>query len=141
MLDALHLASNPRPHLLRWVLLLFPCYRGKNQGSERAHDLLKITQLINGGPGIWTQFQQVRWWRQPTTVIQDVYSGASLVAQLVKNLLAKQEIRVQPLGWEDPLEKGMAAHSSIPAWRIPWTQDPGRLQSMGSQKSQTPVSD
>ena len=45
-----------------------------------------------------------------------------------------QEIRVQSLGWEDTLEKGMATHSSILAWRIPWTEEPGWLQSMGSQR-------
>ena len=45
-----------------------------------------------------------------------------------------QETQVQFLGWEDPLEKGMASHSSILAWRIPWTEEPGRLQSMGSQR-------
>ena len=55
----------------------------------------------------------------------------------VKNLPAKQETRVQPLGWEDPLEKGMATHSSALAWRIPWTEEPGRLQAMGSPKSGT----
>ena len=55
-------------------------------------------------------------------------------AQMVKNLPAVQETRVQSLGWEDPLEKGMAAHSSIHAWRIPWTEEPGGLQSMGSQR-------
>ena len=49
------------------------------------------------------------------------YAWASLVAQLVKNLPAVWEIRVQSLGWEDPLEKGKATHSSILAWRIPWT--------------------
>ena len=49
------------------------------------------------------------------------YSWASLVAQLVKNLLAVQETWVQSLGWEDPLGKGMVTHSSILAWRIPWT--------------------
>ena len=59
---------------------------------------------------------------------------ASPVAQMVKNLPAKQETRVQFLGWEDPLEKEMATHSSILAWRIPWTEEPGRLQSMGSQR-------
>ena len=48
------------------------------------------------------------------------YSWASLLAQLVKNLPTMQETRVQSLGWEDPLEKGMAAHSSVLAWRIPW---------------------
>ena len=49
------------------------------------------------------------------------YSWASLVTQLVKNVLAMQETWVQSLGWEDPLEKGKATHSSILAWRIPWT--------------------
>ena len=59
---------------------------------------------------------------------------ASLVAQMVKRLPAVQETRVQSLGWEDPLEKEMATHSSILAWKIPWTEEPGRLQSMGSQR-------
>ena len=53
---------------------------------------------------------------------------------MVKNLPAMQETVVQSLGWEDSLEKGMAPHSSILAWRIPWTEEPGRLQSMGSQR-------
>ena len=60
--------------------------------------------------------------------------GASLVAQPVKNLPAVQEIRVRSLGWEDPLEKEMATHSSILAWKISWTGEPGGLQSMGSQR-------
>ena len=59
------------------------------------------------------------------------------LAQLVKNLPAMQEIWVQFLGWEDTLEKEMATHSSILAWRIPWTKEPGRLQSMGLQESDT----
>ena len=63
-----------------------------------------------------------------------ICGGASLVAQTVKNLPARQETRVQSLGWEDPLEKEMATHSSILAWEIPWTEEPGRLQSMGSQR-------
>ena len=58
----------------------------------------------------------------------------SLVVHIVKNLPAMQETRVQSLGWEDPLEKGQATHSSILAWRIPWTEEPGGLQSMGSQR-------
>ena len=53
---------------------------------------------------------------------------------MVKNLPAMQETQVQPLGWKDPLEKRMATHSSILPWRIPWTEEPGRLQSMGSQR-------
>ena len=58
---------------------------------------------------------------------------ASLVAQRLKHLPAMQETRVQSLGWEDPLEKEMATHSSTLARRIPWREEPGRLQSMGSQ--------
>ena len=53
---------------------------------------------------------------------------------MVKNLSAKQETQVLSLGWEDPLEKGMATHSNILAWRIPWTGEPGGLQSMGLQR-------
>ena len=60
--------------------------------------------------------------------------GASLVAQTEKNLPAMQETWVRSLGWEDPIEKGIATHSSIPAWRIQWTEEPGGLQSMGSQR-------
>ena len=56
---------------------------------------------------------------------------------MVKNLPATQETWVRSLGWEDPLEKGTATHSSILAWRIPWTEEPGRLQYMGSQESDT----
>ena len=54
-----------------------------------------------------------------------------LVAQMVKNLPTTQETQVQSLGWEDALEKGIATHSSILAWKIPWTEEPGRLESMG----------
>ena len=60
--------------------------------------------------------------------------SASLIAQSVKNLPTVQNTWVQSLGWEDPLEKEMATHSSILAWRIPWTEDPSGLQSMGSQR-------
>ena len=59
---------------------------------------------------------------------------ASLVTQTVKNLPTMWETQVQYLGQEDPLEKGMATHSSILAWRIPWTEELGRLQSMGSKR-------
>ena len=59
---------------------------------------------------------------------------ASLVAQMVKNLPAMRKTRVQFLGWEDPLEKGMATHSSTLAWEIPWIEEPGGLQSMGPQR-------
>ena len=62
------------------------------------------------------------------------HKGASLVAQMVNNPPAMQEAWVQSLGQEDPLEKGMTTHSSILAWRIPWTEEPGGLQSTGSQR-------
>ena len=60
--------------------------------------------------------------------------GTSLVAQTVKNLPTVQETWVRSLVWEDPLEKGMTTHSSILVWRIPWTEEPGELQSMGLQR-------
>ena len=66
------------------------------------------------------------------TLLRNEYIS-SLVAQMIKNPTAMQETWVQSLGQEDPLEKGMATHSSILAWRIPWTEESGRLQSMGSQ--------
>ena len=62
------------------------------------------------------------------------YSWTALVAQLVKNLPAMRETWVRSLGREDPLAKGKATHYSILVWRIPWTQEPGRVQSMGLQE-------
>ena len=63
--------------------------------------------------------------------------GASLVAQTAKNLPAMQETQVRSVGWEDPLENGMATYSSILAWRISWTEEPGGLQSMETQSDTT----
>ena len=65
----------------------------------------------------------------------NLHLWASLIAQLVKNLLAMQETQVRFLGWKDLLEKEMATHSSILAFRIPWTEEPGSLRSMGLQES------
>ena len=59
------------------------------------------------------------------------------MAQTVKSLPTMRETWVRSLGWEDPLEKAMATHSSTLAWKIPWTEEPGGLQSMGSQESDT----
>ena len=70
-----------------------------------------------------------------------LFSWASLVAQTVKRLPVMRETQVRSLGWEDPLEKEMATHSSILAWRIPCMEKPGRLQSMGVAKSRTWLSD
>ena len=63
------------------------------------------------------------------------------MAQMVKNLPAMQETQVQSLGQEDPLEEGMATQASIFAWRIPWPEEPGRLQSIGSQRVRHDLSD
>ena len=72
-------------------------------------------------------------WRKVRQSRQSKVELASLVAQRVKNLLAVRETWVQSLSQEDPLEKEMATHSSVLAWRIPRTEEPGGLQSMGSQ--------
>ena len=61
-------------------------------------------------------------------------NGSSLVAQMAKCLPTAWETQVQSLDWKDPVEKEMATHSSTLAWKIPWTEEPGRLQSMGSQR-------
>ena len=98
----------------------FPSGSAGKESACNAGDLGSIPQLRkSAGEGIGYSPQ---------------YSWASLLGQLVKNLPAMRETWVQSLGWEDPLEKGMTTHSSILAWRIPWTEEPGRLQSMGSQR-------
>ena len=68
-------------------------------------------------------------------MVEDIYREDFPIAQMVKNLPAMQETWVQCLDQEDPLEKKMATHSSILAWRIPWMEEPGRLQSTGSQRA------
>ena len=87
---------------------------------------------------ILLQYEILRWKENFYDVSRVVrINKASLVAQMVKNLPVMQETEVQPLGQEDSLEKGMASHSRILAWRIPWTEKPGRLQFMGVTKSQS----
>ena len=78
-------------------------------------------------------------WTQLNDICKEL--RASLVAQMVKNLPAMQTTWIWSLGWEDPLEKAMATCSSILAWRIPWTEQPGGLQSMGVTKNWTQLSD
>ena len=87
--------------------------------------------LLEGFPDILTPPHTTELINLP----QAHYLRASLVAQMVKNLPAIQETWAWFLGQEDPLEKGMATHSSILAWRIPWTEEPGSLQSMGRKES------
>ena len=76
------------------------------------------------------------WYKQASLKrrIQKPSYTNTLMAQMVKNLRTMQETQVQSLGWEEPLEKGMATKSSILAWRIQWTEEPGGLQSVGSQR-------
>ena len=95
--------------------------------------LLSFYAFQNQVPFYWTFEISSQWDGSSRT-------RASPVAQEVKNLPAVQETQVQSLGWENSLEKGMATYSSILAWRIPWAEEPGRLQSMGLQ-SWTQLSD
>ena len=97
----------------------------------------EISKMISH-PVCQILFFRVNQWIQPTLCKRgrDTGANSSLVAQMVKCLPAIQETRVWSLGWEDPLEKEMATHSSTLAWKIPWMEETDRLQSTGSQ-SQT----
>ena len=89
-----------------------------------------IHMCVLEGRKLWRDVYQLC-----TPVIQEDEIWASLVAQMVKNPPAMRETRVRSLGREDPLEEGMATYSSIVAGRIPWTEEPGGLQSTGSRKA------
>ena len=121
--------------LLRWSL--------SGVSSVYLITSLRETKLAPKQPYIFI-LKWPQWWKLDSAlmaterVISFFLSGqeqkrASLVARTVKNLSPMQEIWVLSLDWEDSLEKGMATHSSILAWRIPWTEEPGRLQFPGSQ--------
>ena len=90
-----------------------------------------IRNLLSNGP---TKIIIITWMEIEVGMDIGISIEASLVAQRVKNLHAMWETQVRSLGWEDPLQKGMATHSSILAWRIPWTEEPGGLQSTGSRR-------
>ena len=80
--------------------------------------------------------KRIAWALQMALVVKNLLgnAGSSLVAQKIKRLPAMQETRVRSLDWEDSLEEGMATHSSILAWKIPWAEEPSRLQPMGLQR-------
>ena len=101
-----------------------------NQGSNL--HLLCLLALAGGFFTCWATWEAMYFIHSGYTWASPI--GASLVAQRIKCLPAMQETRVQSLGQEDPLEKEMATHSSILAWKIPWTEKPSKLQSMGSQR-------
>ena len=96
------------------------------QVSMNSFLVILIYKAVKGGKSRTKHF----WF----TPLHSLVLWASLVAQTVKNLPAMQESWVWSLGQEDPLEKRMATHSSTLVWRIPWTEEPGRIQSMGSQR-------
>ena len=86
----------------------------------------------------WSGSSNIWFFSHHVKIINSVYLiEASLVAQSVKNPPMMQETWVRSLGWENPLEKQMARHASILAWEIPWTEEPGGIQSMGLQESDT----
>ena len=128
--------------LLRWVLLLSSCNLWRTWGLARLariSNVCKMTQLEVKPRWSYSasSFLTIdwRWW---FLFIYFEYSSngrASLVVQVVKNLPSVKETWVQSLGWEDLLEKGMASHSSILAWRIPWTKEQATVY--GVAKSQT----
>ena len=91
------------------------------------HCKIKLT-LINQETS-FANLQTISRWKRSKVSRTD-----PVVTQSVKNPTAMQESQVRSLGWEDPLEKEIATHSSTLAWKIPWTEEPGRLQSMGSQR-------
>ena len=104
---------------------MFSSGHHSSQGEKKKTDMKKIhLQVYYHVRIVWTLLE----------VIYLKKNGASSAAQMVKNLPAVQETQVWSLYWEDLLEKGMAAHSSILAWRIPLTEELGGLQSMGSQR-------
>ena len=106
--------------MVQWLGLGFPCGSAGKEPACNVGDLGLI-------PGLGRSPGERRGYPLQ-------YSWASLVAQMVKNQPAMQETWVQSLGWEKSLEEGMATHSSILAWRIPWTEEPGGLQSMGLKR-------
>ena len=94
-----------------------------------------LQHLLFGGVFMMPTLAGVTWYFiVDLSCISVILTRASLVAQLVKNLPAMWETWVQSLGWEDPMEKGTATHFSILVWRIPKTEEPGMLQSLGSQR-------
>ena len=108
--------------------------RGLAWCSSWGHKESDMTEQLNSSKGVPCQKERQR----PNIVIFDKKlsqnPGVSLVAQMVLHLPAVRETWARSLGREDPLEKEMATHSSTLAWKIPWTEEPGRLQPMGSQR-------
>ena len=115
--------------IIQYFLIICAIYSAKNKG------LKAIFQLVFSSGTSMTLLKISDTLRVPVKLASpSVYMWASLVAHMVKNLPAMEKTYVQSLSQEDPLEKGMATHSCIFTWRIPWTEEPGSLQSMGLQR-------
>ena len=135
------MSNSLQPHGLFSSRLLCPWNSpGKNTGVD-SHSLLQgIFPTQGPNPGLphcgisSLGFSLLTYQMKIKAPASQSFRETSLVAQMVKHLPTMRETRVQSLGQEDPLEKEMAAHSNILAWKIPWTEEPGRLQSMGSQR-------
>ena len=125
------------PGWKRWNLhiVISDAHGGKVCSHYR--DNWDLDCLLMGTPWAGNKGKQISSYRVTQSIIYCVLTKnirTSLVAQMVKNLLAMQETWVPSLGVEDPLEKGMATHCSVLAWRIPWTVDPDALQNVGLQR-------
>ena len=107
-----------------------------SQAWEAVFQLTVREEEVRGRARLYRNFAtKDRYCEHQEMIVKNArYSTPSSVPQMVKNLPATRETQVWSLGWEDPLEEGMATRSSILAWRIPWTQEPGGLQSTGSQR-------
>ena len=105
------------------------------------HNNGKVTHMQAGINENWTYYCCCSVAKLSDSLLPDIPCWTALVAQTVKHLPTMWETWVQSLSQEDLLEKEMATHSSILAWKIPWTEEPGRLQSVGSQRVKTRLSD
>ena len=116
--------------ILEWVAISF------SKGSSPPRDRTQVSRIAGRHFTIWAtrEVAQIFPCSHLYWSINDYTTRASLVAQRLKRLPGMWETRVRFLGQEDPLKKEMATHSSNLAWRIPWREEPGRLQSMGSQR-------
>ena len=123
--------------ILQWFAIPFssgPCFAKEESEKASLKLSIKIAKIMASSSNTSWQIEGEKLEAVTDFLLLGSKVTGSLVAQMVKNLPAMQETRVRSLGQEDPLEKGMAAHSSILSWRIPWTEEPGRLQSLGSQR-------
>ena len=131
MINTLEWDNRPVQQIIPTKCQLFPLWKVRFSKASSNLTLSILRHNAFWSKSLPYQFQE-QWHGYFSYLPQR--TRTSLVAQMVKHLSAMQETRVWALGWEDPLEKEMGVHSSILAWKIPWTAEPGRLPSMGSQR-------